>query len=156
MGIMDGGCSASSPPELSNAPATSDCGGVGGGGASKFLANLPSRGNFSSTVLSSNLVTFSSLKPSDYSYSCCCFCFNKYNNSIAYMLLLQCQSNCLFSYTMLVKIDSFCWDIFSRVLLFSSSIKAFLRLWLKIVFSPHVWRFIKYSVCNIQGLIRIH
>ncbi|XP_057767497.1 uncharacterized protein LOC130987822 [Salvia miltiorrhiza] len=56
MGIMDGGCSASSPSELSNAPATSDGGGGGGGGgASKFLANLPSRGNFSSTVLSSNL-----------------------------------------------------------------------------------------------------
>ncbi|KAL1553965.1 Protein LOWER TEMPERATURE 1 [Salvia divinorum] len=48
---MDGGCSASSPSELSNAPATSG----GGGGASKFLANLPSRGNFSSTVLSSCL-----------------------------------------------------------------------------------------------------
>ncbi|KAH6772056.1 SAP domain-containing protein [Perilla frutescens var. hirtella] len=48
---MDGGCSASSPSELGNAQATSD----GGGGASKFLANLPSRGNFSSTVLSSNL-----------------------------------------------------------------------------------------------------
>ncbi|KAG6410606.1 hypothetical protein SASPL_128668 [Salvia splendens] len=51
---MDSGCSASSPSELSNASATS--GGSGGdGGASKFLANLPSRGNFSSTVLSSCL-----------------------------------------------------------------------------------------------------
>ncbi|KAH6765583.1 SAP domain-containing protein [Perilla frutescens var. hirtella] len=48
---MDGGCSASSPSELGNAQATSS----GGGGASKFLSNLPSRGNFSSTVLSSNL-----------------------------------------------------------------------------------------------------
>ncbi|XP_041997602.1 uncharacterized protein LOC121747597 isoform X2 [Salvia splendens] len=51
---MEGGCSASSPSELSNASATSG-GGGGDGGASKFLANLPSRGNFSSTVLSSCL-----------------------------------------------------------------------------------------------------
>ncbi|KAL8474594.1 hypothetical protein ACS0TY_031156 [Phlomoides rotata] len=40
---MEGGCSASSPSES----VASD------GGASKLLANLPSRGNFSSTVLSS-------------------------------------------------------------------------------------------------------
>ncbi|KAG6383756.1 hypothetical protein SASPL_156477 [Salvia splendens] len=37
---MEGGCSASSPSELSNASATSG-GGGGDGGASKFLANLP-------------------------------------------------------------------------------------------------------------------
>ncbi|EYU43049.1 hypothetical protein ABFS82_04G124300 [Erythranthe guttata] len=41
---MDGGLA----PSPSNAPAGSD------GGASPFLANLPSRGNFSSTVISSN------------------------------------------------------------------------------------------------------
>ncbi|KAK6118089.1 hypothetical protein DH2020_048162 [Rehmannia glutinosa] len=45
---MDGGSSTSSPSDLSNAPTAFD------GGASRFLANLPSRGNFSSTVLSTN------------------------------------------------------------------------------------------------------
>ncbi|KAE9467531.1 hypothetical protein C3L33_00537, partial [Rhododendron williamsianum] len=38
---------SSAPPSDSNPPAA-------GGGASKYLANLPSRGLFSSTVLSSN------------------------------------------------------------------------------------------------------
>ncbi|KAK6153931.1 hypothetical protein DH2020_013570 [Rehmannia glutinosa] len=47
---MDGGSSTSSPSDLSNAPTAFD------GGASRFLANLPSRGNFSSTVLSTNPV----------------------------------------------------------------------------------------------------
>ncbi|KAG8379430.1 hypothetical protein BUALT_Bualt07G0087600 [Buddleja alternifolia] len=46
---MEGGCSASPPSEASGVTVDS-----GSGGASKFLANLPSRGLFSSTVLSSN------------------------------------------------------------------------------------------------------
>ncbi|KAL3839078.1 hypothetical protein ACJIZ3_023669 [Penstemon smallii] len=45
---MEGNCSASSPSDSSNPTVGS------GGGASKFLSNLPSRGLLSSTVLSSN------------------------------------------------------------------------------------------------------
>ncbi|KAI3454993.1 hypothetical protein Pfo_011656 [Paulownia fortunei] len=45
---MEGGSPASPPSDASNPTAGSS------GGASKFLANLPSRGLFSSTVLSAN------------------------------------------------------------------------------------------------------
>ncbi|XP_073295608.1 protein LOWER TEMPERATURE 1 [Primulina huaijiensis] len=45
---MDGGCAAPSPPDSGNTATGS------GGKATEFLANLPSRGLFSSTVFSSN------------------------------------------------------------------------------------------------------
>ncbi|XP_043703851.1 uncharacterized protein LOC122653952 [Telopea speciosissima] len=57
--------------ERSSATLPSDSGsvvGAGGGGASKYLANLPSRGLFSSTVISSNPISSYTLQlfnPSD-------------------------------------------------------------------------------------------
>ncbi|XP_019198871.1 PREDICTED: uncharacterized protein LOC109192614 [Ipomoea nil] len=48
----EGECGSSTPPNSKHATTASDIGG--GGTAAKFLANLPSRGLFSSTVLSSN------------------------------------------------------------------------------------------------------
>nr|GLL34895.1 uncharacterized protein LOC109192614 [Ipomoea trifida] len=50
----EGECGSSTPSNSKHATTASDIGG--GGTATKFLANLPSRGLFSSTVISSNPV----------------------------------------------------------------------------------------------------